>query len=582
MTPRLAALLGLIGLLSGTAAGDPPGSQQQAAEEASREAPINPPTGRAGLSQQLDQFVSRAIDARLLRSASNADVLAEPGYGANARAVAQASSQPCGREDPFDFSAVETLVSFADLARFETELPGGEPRSRKDRVRALISLGLYSEASGALKDLPVNEAEPLIQLARLMDRRHFVDGAYFADLANCHGSAGLWLGVALVADGQKAGARLLSDQMSHFRKLPLHLRADVALISIPALAEFGERELMSRVLAAFPERDVQTISRLKFCRAIVDLSEGKPDAAMAVRSFLIKPEFEVDALSALRRHNEPLSPVQRAVLAEDLTRIVSQQTSMRQIAFATNFALDEMDATANYDMVFRIGSLPALQLPAAREEIQRRVATALRRDLEGEDPLRKLIAIDVLIAREDFLAGNPQLDELYDLAWRQANGMGRKALSIQLAEKSGRPSRLAEEQAAAAFLGKDDQALLSISNREAANQQVLFYAAMRAVQLGDAARLNVLEPSLQLNPKTLVTLIEEDALTQKWVVPDRFYDAARQLTDAEDLKKVNRVLAIRGAAKVPSGETTARSIGDVDEALNRSRQALAALNAETP
>lgn len=586
MTFRLIALLSLTGLLSGTAAGDPPGSQRQAAEGATSEVAANAPAGRAVLSEQLDQFVSRAIDARLLRSASNADVPAQPLLGTNAPATATIYNQACGREDPFDFSAVETVVSYADLARFESEPSQGQPiegrPTRKDRVKALISLGLNSEALVALRDLPAQEAEPLIQLARLMDRRHFVDGAYFANLAKCHESAGLWLAAALLADGQKGGASLLSDQMSRFRKLPLRLRADVALISIPALAEFGERDLMSRVLAAFPEHDVQTMSRLRFCKALVDLSEGKPGAAMAVRGFLMKPEFEVDALSALRRQNEPLSPAQRAILTEDVTRIVAQQTNMRQIAFATNFAMDEMDSTANYDMVIRLGSLPALQLPAAREEIQRRVATALRRDLEGEDALRKLIAIDVLITREDLLTGYPQIDELYDLAWQQANGIGRKSLSIPLAEKSGRPSRLAEEQAAAAFLGQDDEALLSISNRETANQQVLFYAAMRAVQSGDAARLNALEPSLQLNPQTLVTLIEEDAITQKWVVPDRFYDAARQLTDPDDLKKVNRVLAIRAAAKAPAGGATGRSVADVPEALDRSRRALAALNAETP
>jgi hypothetical protein len=367
-------------------------------------------------------------------------------------------------------------------------------------------------------------------------------------LASCHEEAGLWLSVAQLAAGQDAGVARLQNHLTGFRQLPLGLRTDFAAISVAELHRHGEKALAQKLVASFTEDELRQSRPLQFANTLIELERGNPEAEKAMLGFLSQPRFQEEALAVILRRDQPLADGYNEILLGDLMQKFGT-TDDRELASSLKFALRELSAHSRYTPLMDLARKPALQNSIAQEEIKRYLVASLERDLASEEPLRNLAAIGALAAGTSLLDGHPKRAGLYNSASGLAIRFGFGSLAAELARKIEADEMVAREIAALAFQQDDHATVYAISKSHPRDEQVNLIAARCAIQDNNVRLLDVLVDRLTLNPETILALIEQDALSGKWIVPTRVYQAADRLSGIDHAKRVKRVSTLRTAAQ---------------------------------
>jgi hypothetical protein len=92
-------------------------------------------------------------------------------------------------------------------------------------------------------------------------------------------------------------------------------------------------------------------------------------------------------------------------------------------------------------------------------------------------------------------------------------------------------------------------------------------AAKSAIKEQNRVLLNKVESRLPLQPDTILALIEQDAVSGYWILSDRIYEAADQLTGVDHEQRVARVASLKRTAQGPPMPTGPMSIARVTDLL---------------
>ena len=513
------------------------------------------------LANELDQFVRSAIDEGLLTPTGDAqpettEPVSEETLPVGVRRRQAAPFQvevDCDGPYPLDFGEFEQFDRYQQIYSFQenaTGIPGGtEGLGGIQLAKAYLALGLYSEAGMVLKTTPGPVAAAYRKVASLMENRSAADVDYFRKLTECRQETGVWLGAALLANDQDEGVQAFSENLNGFRKLPFRLRADLTAMVVPQLDKRGERILPVKLLADFTPEQVNEASQLQFVKAIIDLGENRPEAEKSVRAFLSEPLFQEQALAVLMRHGKPLSDVHEEILLGELMKKFGQTGNDRELAASLQYALQELSSSSHYQPIMELAGMPALQNEAAQKEIRRQFINGLDRDLSSDNRLRNLAAINALVSDPGILETAPERSSLYRSGASLAVRFGLVSLTRVLMKREEADDAVIAELANLEYRSGDYDAVANWAQAYPGNAPLNLLAAESAIRKGDAVGLRVYEQRLDLEPETVLTLVELDAASNCWLVADAIYDAAAGLTDPVQKQRAERVFAMREAAR---------------------------------
>lgn len=521
------------------------------------------------LTSELDQFVRDAIDEGLLTPKGEAETEVEPALeevlpaGVRRRQAAPFPVEvDCDGPYPLDFGEFVRFDRYQQIYTFQENASGmsGDAAGLDgiQLAKAYLALGLYSEAGMVLKSTPGPVAAAYRKVASLMENRAEADVDYFRKLSECREEAGVWLGAALLASDQDEGVQTFNENLNGFRKLPFRLRADLTAMVVPQLDKRGERILPVKLLADFTPDQVGEASQLQFVKAIIDLGENRPDADKTVRAFLSEPLFQEQALAVLMRHDKPLSDVHEEILLGELMKKFGQTGNDRELAASLQYALQELSGSSHYQPIMELAGMPALQNDAAQTEIRRQFVNGLERDLASDNRLRNLAAINALVSDPGILEVAPERTTLYRSGATLAVRFGLVSLTRVLMKREDADDAVIAELANLEFRRGDYDAVANWAQAYPKNAPLNLLAAESAIRKGDAAALRVYEQRIDLEPETVLALIELDAASNRWLVSDAIYDVAANLADPVQKQRSERVFAMRQAARDLSKPARAR------------------------
>tara|TARA_R110001599_G_C12246134_1_gene659167 strand:+ start:1155 stop:2924 length:1770 start_codon:yes stop_codon:yes gene_type:complete len=543
-------------------------------------------TRKSNLSSDLDSFVRGAINEGLLTPAD--DKHAEPvGPPEPEHQVTMPKAGPVAAHGPaaderysacdgpyaLDFTNVQRIGRYQEIYPVR-ETVGATidekvlPAALGEMAKAYIALGLYSEAVMSLKRTPGPEFAPYRNLATLMQNRNKPNVRFFQEMASCQEDSQLWLALAQLVAGQANGVQTLQNSLSGFRKLPLQLRIDYAALSIPELERIGEQALAKKLIADFDEEQVANSSELRFVSALVNLDGGDSAAERTVVEFLDHPQFQEPALAAMLRRKRPMDPAYEEILLGDLMQKFGQdKNSDKHLAASLQFALQELSARSRYQPIMKLAEMPALQNPEAQAEVRRQLVSSLDRDLGGDNPLRNLAAISALAGESGLLDNEPGRDRIFKTATERAIHFGFGAMASNLSAKTATDGAVNLQIATLAFRRHDYREVYALADGHPRDSSINVLAAKSAIKEQNRELLNKLESRLSLQPDTILALIEQDAVSGYWIVSDRIYDAADQLTGVEHEQRVARVASLKRAAQGDSMPARPMSIARVTDLL---------------
>tara|TARA_R110001606_G_scaffold20808_1_gene74080 strand:+ start:328 stop:2097 length:1770 start_codon:yes stop_codon:yes gene_type:complete len=542
-------------------------------------------THKSNLSSDLDSFVRGAISEGLLTPSddSQAKQVEPPGsdHGAPARkadpAIAPASAaearyNACDRPYALDFSGVQAIGRYQEIYSVREKVGATTdelmlPDALSDMAKAYIGLGLYPEAIMILKRAPGPESAPYRNLAILMANRNRPDVRFFQEMASCQEESGIWLALAQLVSGQANGVQTLQDSLSGFRRLPLQLRIDYAALSIPELERIGEQSLAKKLIADFSEEQLVNSPQLRFVSALVSLDSGDSAAERTVVKFLDHPQFQEPALAAMLRRKRPMDPAYEEILLGDLMQKFGQDNnSDKHLAASLQFALQELSARSRYQPIMKLAGMPALQNPEAQAEVRRQLVSSLDRDLGDDDPLRNLAAISALAGESGLLDNEPSRERLFKTATERAIHFGFGAMASDLSAKIATDEAVSLQIATLAFRRQDYEEVYALADGHPRDSRINVLAAKSAIKEQNQALLNKIESRLSLQPDSILALIEQDAVSGHWIVSDRIYDAADQLTGVDHEQRVARVASLKRAAQgdaMPTGPMSMARVSDL-------------------
>ncbi len=542
---------------------------------------------KSDLSSDLDSFVRGAISEGLLTPAG--DKQAEPAGPSKSEhhvtapkentvpdqaPVAEERYSACDGPYALDLTSLQEIGRYQELYSIREKVGASTngvvlPLALSEMAKAYIALGLYPEAIMSLKRTPGAEFTPYRKLAMLMENRTKPDVGFFREMASCQKDAGLWLALAQLVAGQSEGIQSLEDGLTGFRLLPLQLRIDYAALSIPELERLGEKALTRKLIADFSDEQVANSSELQFVSALVNLDSGDSAAERTVVAFLSHPQFQEPALAAMLRRKRPMDPAYEEILLGDLMQKFGQDnTNDKHLAASLQFALEELSARSRYEPIMKLAEMPALQNPEAQAEVRRQLVSSLDRDLDGDDPLRNLAAISALAGGAELLENEPSRDRLFNKATERAIHFGFGAMAGDLSTKSISNEDMTPQVASLAFRRQDYPAVYALADAHPRNERINLLAAKSAIKEQKVDLLNKIEKRLPLEPATILALIEQDAVSGHWIVSDRIYDAASQLTGDEHELRVGRVVSLKQVARGEGPPMEAMPISRVVDLLN--------------
>ena len=576
---------------NGAAYGETPHEGTVVSESA--QAPVSDIASQSDeLSERLDQILTQALDAKILRApgeaseTAEAEDLPESEEGHHPPVAQQADADfTCDSEYPLDFSEFSSISVYHDLDQFRDFVsPASEepvtPPLNERLVKALLVLGLNSEALAILRHVDGSQAAAFRQLALLMEDRQRPDVDFFRQVSDCHDEAGLWLAVALLANDQEEGAALMSRHVAPYRKLPRHLRIDVAAMTVPALEALGEPTLARTLLSDFAPDEIENSPRLQFTKALLSMGEGSSSAEDTVRSFLAQAEFRIDALAALSRYGGSFSEAEKDVLLNEVERVLGHAEDERDIAVALRFSLNELSTTSDYSMMLKLAELPALQTIPAQKEIRRQFLADMKRDFSGDDAARKMAAVDALLSDSSFLRHLDGIETYYLQAAEFAGGAGYLGVSEQLLAKSGSVELADRARAEIAYRDGQNDVLFELTAEHPQDDTIALYAALAAVRAGDGERVRQYEDRLGARPDALLAVLEADAAEGQWVVSPAMYEAGAALEDEALKARAVRAMELRLAAQAKRSPDAPSRPSDIGAALMKSREAFRHLGKE--
>lgn len=547
------------------------------------------------LPSSLDRFVKNAIDEGLLTPAQpssspsatspkispnpHAPIIEPAGQGraqagVSLRPKQSAASNVCAGEDPFDFSEYHELRTYDDLLAWRSTAEAAEPEHFKNELaRAYIALGLNEEARLQLNGVVGAEASALRRLAVLMEDRAAPDRDFFRQQADCPGVSGIWYSLALLKTDRKAAARRFDERINEFRRLPFQLRVEIAARAVPALDAAGERLIVDKLMANFDEQDIAASSRLKFNRALINMRNGGDAARDVMRNYLNNPEFRQEAAASLLRHGQTLEKTVQRDVANRMIEKISGIDTTGPVASSLDVMLNDLHEVAGYGLTLQLASMPATQRPEAHDRIVSHFVSLAEDGLSSPDTLDNLEAMDALLAGADMLSERGEKDNLYSDASQLALRLGFQNLAATFASRTSDPEDLVEARASLAFRMADHDALKSFTILYPQNAEISFLAALSAVRSGDEALLSGLEPRLRRDARTVVSLIEMDAASGRWIVPEYIYGTARTLGNETYQARVKRVELLRDQQGPPQ-PAPEYDVADIGPALQRIRTSL--------
>jgi hypothetical protein len=553
-----------------------------------------PDARKQELSTELNQFVRDAIDEGLLAPSGSTPpappVAVEPARetplsrvpAAPADRWAMAGPMDCAASYPLDFTEFEKLASYSDILNYRSEIQAGGASGKDDPrlAKAHIALDLGSEAVMNLTDPASPEQMALHKVAMLLDSRVRPDVAYFQELARCHERGAFWLGVALLADGQGTGAGHVDKGFNEFRHLPLQLRTAVTVIAVPALDRTDGRFLSQKMLASFAASELEDSAQLQFSNAILEMGQGSTEAEVRIRTFLLQGRFQEEALFALIRHNRVIDASLKALLLDGMLVRLEQSQREEDIRASMKFVLEELSAESRYLTMLDMAGRENMQSETVQDELRAHFVSGLQRDLASTDPLANLAAIEALSVEAGILDHHEQRTALYEEATLKAVRLGFASLADELSQKAQPGESVAEQRATLAYRMKDYPAVFQLADANPANPQIGLVAALSAIAANDTDEVQKFTSRLTLDDETILTLIEQDAASNRWIVPGNVYQAAGAIEDAEKKVRVARVLSLKQAASGDVAAPAPASMAGIPDRLMSARAALESLEGE--
>lgn len=537
------------------------------------------------LPERLETFVNEAIDEGLLTPARPD---APAGQASPAPQGESAAGQPrqitlpaaptpsrpapvvltCHEEDPLDFSAYSEMATYQDFFTWrEAQAAAEAPASDAAVARAYLSLGLNEEARLQLKGASDPESEALRRFAGLMEGRKAPDVASMRKLADCHASAGLWHAAALLAARQREGAGLMEVHLPAYRDLPLQLRAEVAMLSVPVLDQMGDEVLVRKLMREFTRDEIAGSSDLVFLKAMLAMEPGGEEAERTLRRYLLTPEHRVLAVSALLMHGAAVEEEYRKALSASLLAQVERLSKEQAVNASLDVMLKDLDETADYPLLRKLAAMPATQTEQTRTLLADHMVRLLRRDLASEARIDQLAALDGLQLGLDLLEGRSEREALIETAVEVAAELGLRQVAETLAAEAESEEAVAYARAALAARVRDYDTLKTLAEAHKGNASVTRLAAVEAIRQGDAETVSKLEPRLELDGETVLAVIEADAATGAWILSENVYAAAREVEDEALQHRISRVLSLReGRAARPP---VSSRMSDVPGRLNQ-------------
>ena len=547
-----------------------------------------PDARKQELSIELNEFVRDAIDQGLLAPSGSGTTgtAGAPLPNANGKEASAAARPPegvvCSETYPLDFSEFEAVGSYADILNYRSQLEvsGSAGAEYLPLAKAYIALDMGSEAKMNLRN-PESPAErALREVAEILDGRGHANISYFQGLARCHERAEFWLGVALLADGRASGTAYVDQWFNEYRHLPLQLRTSVTALLVPALDRTDGRFLSQKMLASFSSDELRDSTQLQFANAIFGLAQGGSEAELVIRTFLVQGRFQEEALLALLRHKRVIDAPLKALLLDSMLQKIERSKHEEDIRASMQFVLEELSAESRYMTMLEMAGRENMQSEVAQSEIRNHFIAGLQRDLASEDPLQNLAAIEALSVETGLLDEHDQRTTLYEDATLKAVRLGFASLADELSRKTQPGETVAEQRATLAYRLKDYPAVFELAKANPSNPQIGLVAALSAIDANDSAQVRQFTGGLTLDAETILALIEQDAASGRWIVPENVYQAASELTDEAQKSRVKRVLDIKSAA---SGEVIAPSqpaMAGIPDRLMSTRMALESLEGE--
>ena len=548
------------------------------------------------LSSSLDRFVQNAIDEGLLtpsRKSGEEAAPAEPSAQPVSSAPAAESEAPetrlrsialrpkhamaeavCADIDPFDFSGLHGLRNYDDLLAWRRGAEGGFSDSAElPLAKAYIALGLNEEAQLQLDGVYGAQASALRRLAHMMEDRGQPELAFFREQAACPGASDIWYALALTSSSPGEAAKRLDISINEFRNLPFQLRVEVAAKAVPALDASGDRIVAEKMMANFTEQEIRSSSRLSFNKALLAMGAGGQAAEYAMRNYLAMPAFRTDATASLLRHGYSLEPAAKEEVASRLIDELNEVEGTTPVSASLDMMLGELEGVAGYGLTLQLAGMEATQTPEAQARVSAHFADLASHGLSSPDLYDNLEAMDALLRGASLLEGREGGEQLFADSARLAIDLGWQNLATTFASQTSAPEDLAEARASLAYRTLDHDTVKLIAAEYPQNPHITRLAALSAVRAGDGPLMLRVAVRFDPDPETLLDMVELDAASRAWILPERFYTAAASIDDEAARKRVRRVTRLRQQRTGPHPAPTFRMV-EIGTALERIGQSL--------
>ena len=557
-----------------------PASAEGPADASAQEANADTPS-------RLDSFVRDAIDQGLLKPSTpeepQAEVEVQPAEPAIAEPAVSAAPEEvaagpvdltCPDTDPFDFAPYRDLETYDDLMGWRESTGGGNtPGAAARLARAYLALGLNEEARLEVNGVESSEAEALRQLADLLEGRSAVTAEDFAALEDCSDTADFWAMVAEASSNTTPSAERLEAGLETFRTLPLQMRIEVAARTVPALEAMDEPELAEAYMDSFTAPQVNRSKQLSFNKALLDMDERGAQAEAAMREFVRHPEFQEAAVESLLGHG---FKVDRRFQSDVATRLVDEMNTPgapRDIGGDLDTMLDELEGITDYSLTLQLAAMPATQEPGARDRLAAHFISLVDSDLRSDALMDNLRGMDALVRGDDLVRGREAGERVLAQATSLAVDLGFQHLAEVFASRTEATDDLAAARAALAYRTLNHEALARLLEAHPDNEEIIRLSALSAIRTGDETRLPGLLAKMDPDAETLIALVEMDAASGHWMLPDATYRAAGKLEGEDYQARFARVEALR-AKKAPDPAGQTYDMAEIGAALKRARQVL--------
>jgi len=305
-------------------------------------------------------------------------------------------------------------------------------------------------------------------------------------------------------------------------------------------------------------------------------------AAEVVEGFLNDPQYQEEALAAMLRRGRDVEMGDPEIMLDGLMTQIRKAERDEDVAATVSFVLTEFTARAEYDRILELARMPVLQRKPVQDMIGLHVSAAFRRDLTSDNPLRNLTAIRALASEEaDLLDGIEDRDGYFDLAAARAERFGFPTLAARLASRIGAEDGTARYTAERAYRLGDFDTVIRVARGQSGQDRTAFLGALSAVRTNDPEALKTVLPRVPRAPVNVLRLIEADADSGHWILPEALFEVAQRFEDEAHQKRAERVLAMRDATFAERPAPANMSIADIGDALARSEAVLNKLGKET-